>query len=254
MRYRGLIVMGGLLAVGACDDDQPSGLNKDAGILDGSTSTDGSISESDALPPGDPCQKDNECVIGTCCDCSTRRADVPLDCTDVGCASPICTGLRAKCEAGRCVVQKANCDPSTASCDVPAPQCSEEMLAEIVGGCWTGNCVPYFHCDDDCSGSFCPWRCPAIDDALLVVGASDTGDVIFSNQTDAHQYQCTVTFDQSDDDFDCNGDIAKMIATGATMLVLSGASQDCSRGTWTMQIGQNGECTFRCSDITGDSP
>ncbi|MCB9588318.1 MAG: hypothetical protein H6718_23120 [Polyangiaceae bacterium] len=95
------------------------------------------------------CVSAGDCkLFSDCCSClGVPNGENPGGC-DLVCDVDECSrqGIKEpQCIAGRCVAGY-ECDGRKALCATPSPVCGPGEVAEIEGGCWSGDCVPAIEC------------------------------------------------------------------------------------------------------------
>jgi hypothetical protein len=150
---------------------------------------------------------------------------------------------------GTCSSVLANCDPATVACDMPPPECPG-MIPGVVDGCWSGQCVWLDNCDPACTDGRCPWACPQGGDALTTV--SGTADqLVVESGVDGKQYDCTLSFDEPSDAFDCT----TLATPGASATVTAGTQLALAcvpgSGMFAIPLGDPQQCTLSCSLSAG---
>lgn len=140
----------------------------DATTDDPTTTTGESGGDVDLCAPalvGDPCESDDDCAIaGDCCSCVAYNPSMssPGNCGG-NCKQDRCSEWElsaAACEAGVCVVAGKSCNQDKVLCKVAVPECPAGSLPQVVGDCYTGECLPIEACDwvpecELCKGSVC---------------------------------------------------------------------------------------------------
>lgn len=114
---------------------------------------------------GFSCEVDEDCAIaGDCCSCVAYNPSMgsPGNCGG-NCKQDKCSewGLdAAACEAGVCVVKGKSCNADKVTCEIAVPECGPGTLPQVIGDCYTGECLALEACDwvPDCAlceGSIC---------------------------------------------------------------------------------------------------
>jgi hypothetical protein len=108
----------------------------------------------------------------------------------------------------------------------------------------TGNVAPVtMDCDGQCVSGTCDSRCPAYDDVLTYLSVAANGDATFENSADGRKYTCELSFDQSNDTYDCVDDPVVGDTIEVWSIGLIGTY--CTGGAW----GGFGitECSYGCT-------
>jgi hypothetical protein len=101
----------------------------------------------------------------------------------------------------------------------------------------------FYDCVGQCVDGTCDGRCPDFGHRLeiLTISGESSG---FENLDDGRRYACTLSWDQTDDTFDCATDLSVGQTVEITTLGVSGY---CTGAEWgSFGIGDPQTCTFGC--------
>jgi hypothetical protein len=99
------------------------------------------------------CTTAADCELFTdCCSClsvpkGSTNISCKMNCLQSDCAARKITSADVTCSAGRCVFAKS-CNEKEVMCNGLAPTCAtvQGMTAVVVGGCYSGTCIPVSEC------------------------------------------------------------------------------------------------------------
>lgn len=222
------------LALGAClvgcggDDDPASGSGTESGT---SSAEAGTGSTGQAEPDAASCEVIDpvtDATPGSMPDPTRRRSIMGAN----GTFTDECDGagnlLEYVCEV------VLECGPG------PNPACPQRQTGEVVPA--------MFDCAGTCMNGTCVGRCPDHGDEVEYLEVTGV-DVVFENHTDARRYDCVMSFDQTNEPYDCTNDPA--VGDVTTVYGLGLMSVWCT-GTQSFNIGTSidateQQCSYMCT-------